>query len=199
MIELISTDDLAAYGVVVDDSEKTVVTRLIRSASYAVRNAAGSPILVATSTVELPVFNGNILRLPGLPIRSVSAVSCDGIPVDGYIRVASGLYRNGGWAVNGPQAITVTYVHGYDEVPEDIVELVVSVVIAGLLAFREQSGGEGFALNNGRFSSIAIDDYKEAYATGDNFEAVTPMTLPPATRRWLAQRFGNASGVVTTV
>lgn len=203
MADLISVSDLTDYGVVIADTETAVVGRLIRSASAAVCRAAGAPIIQATSTVTLTVFDGQLLRLPGLPIQSVESVVdvSDGSALEGWIPVTSGLYRRDGWGASnvpgleGPQQVTVTYTHGYAAVPDDVAELVVSMVIAGLEAYR--SGDLG--LNNGRVSSVGVDDFKESYATGLEVEAVTPMTLPSRTRHWLAAQFGNGAQVVRTV
>lgn len=198
MADLIDVSVLAEYGVEVASNEVAVVARLIRSASAAVIDAAGSPIISATTTLALPVFPGKMLRLPGLPISSVQSVTAQGVPVTGYVLVGAGLYRAAGWSDSGPTEVEVTYTHGLPSVPEDIAELVASMVIAGLYAFRIE-GAEGFALNNGKISSMGIDDYKESYATGDSVEAVTPMTLPSKTRRWLASRFGGGAGTVVTL
>lgn len=202
MTDLISTSDLADYGVVIAAGEVAVVNRLIRSASAAVCNAAGAPIIQSTSTVTLTAFDGQLLRLPGLPIQAVISVAdASGAVITDWVPASAGVYRRSGWGLSdapgmdGPQQITVTYTHGFATVPDDIAELVVSVVIAGLEAFR--SGDLG--LNNGRVSSVGIDDYKEAYATGLDVESVTPMTLPSRTRHWLAARFGNGSQVVRTL
>ena len=202
MAGLISTKDLLDYGVVIADTETAVVGRLIRSASAAVCNAAGAPIIQATSTVTLTAFDGQLLRLPGLPIQSVASIVDDsGALITDWVLATAGVYRRSGWGLSdtpgfdGPQRVKVTYTHGFAGVPDDIAEMVVFMVIAGLEAFR--SGD--MALSNGRVSSVAIDDFKEAYATGSDFEAVTPMTLPPRTRNWLAARFGSGSQVVHTL
>lgn len=200
MADLISVSDLSDYGVVVAANEAAVVGRLIRSASEAVCNASGAPIIRSTSVVTLTAFDGQLLRLPGLPIQSVASVvaAADGSVITDWMQVDAGVFRRSGWGVSsvpgfdGPQRVTVTYTHGFTTVPADIQELVVSMVIAGLEAFR--SGDLG--LNNGRVSSVGIDDFKEAYATGPEIEAVTPMTLPSRTRHWLAARFGNGAQVV---
>lgn len=203
MANLISTSDLADYGVVIADSETAVVGRLIRSASAAVCRAAGAPIIQATSTVQLAAFDGQLLRLPGLPIQSIQSIVsvANGSDITDWIPVSAGAYRRDGWGASdvpgleGPQLIEVTYTHGLATTPDDIAELVVSIVIAGLDAYR--SGDLG--LNNGRFASVAVDDFKESYATGLEVEAVTPMTLPSRTRNWLAAQFGNGAQVVRTV
>ena len=203
MANLISTTDLTDYGVVIADTETTVVGRLIRSASAAVVRAAGAPIIQATSTVRLAAFGSQLLRLPGLPIQSVASVVdvSSGDTMTDWIQVAAGVYRRDGWGASdvpgleGPRLVDVTYTHGFATTPDDIAELVVSMVIAGLDTFR--SGDLG--LNNGRFASVAVDDFKESYATGLEVEAVTPMTLPSRTRNWLAAQFGNGAQVVRTV
>lgn len=194
MADLITETDLDEYGIEVGSHEAAVTKRLIRSASAAVRQAAASPILETTSTVTLFPNGGQLLRLPGLPIRAVEAVERDGDPVTGWKRRNSGIYRPAGW---GMDEVTVTYIHGFRDVPDDIKELVVSMVIAGLHASRDE---EGLALNNGQIQSIRIDDYSETYSTsGDSVEAVTPMALPSRTRRWLSARFGGGAEVVTTL
>lgn len=204
---LIAVEDLTDYGVSIASDEMVLVGRLIAAASQAVIQAAGSPILQTTSTVTLVAAGGTMLRLPGLPIVSAQSVTIGGVNIlgadaDGSIEPgncvlnSAGIYRPTGWANYGPEIVEITYTHGYQTVPMDVVDLVVSMVIAGLSAAR--SGDDGLAMNNGRMSSVSIDDYKEAYATGD-VEAVTPMMLPKRTRDWLASRFGGGTQVVTAL
>lgn len=204
---LISAADLADYGVSVASTETVLVGRLIDAASQAVIQAAGSPILRTTSSVTLVAAGGTLLRLPGLPIVSVQSATIGGVSIlgpsaDGSIDPGNcvlngaGLYRPTGWANYGPEMVDITYTHGYTAVPTDVVDLLVAMVIAGLSAAR--SGDDGLAMNNGRMSSVSIDDYKEAYATGD-VEAVTPMMLPKRTRDWLSSRFGGGAQVVTAL
>ena len=110
---------------------------------------------------------------------------------------ASGrLHRPGGWG-GGRQRpeTTIDYPHGLPEGPADIVALAAAMVIAGALAARDG----GWELQNGRVSSIGIDDYREGYATsGEGMEQVTPMSLPERTRLWLASRFGGGARVLRT-
>jgi hypothetical protein len=187
---LISATDLEEYGVTVEPAETATVTRLIRAASDAVCEAAKNPILEVRSEVTLLAMPGTLLRLPGLPIREIHSITDGTDPITGWLTATGGAYLATGWAL---QNVTVDYTHGLPLVPEDIIALVVSMVTAGLLAVRD--GEDAIALNNGLLSSFAIDDYKEAYATGGDAEAVTPMALTERTQRWLAKRFGAGAHV----
>lgn len=196
---LITPDALALYGETFEDSETATVNELIASASSAITSAAGTGILAETSTVEVLGLNERMLNLPGTPIRRIDEILADGELVDpgSYKSTTSGAYRARGWACGRDlPTLTVTYFHGYDEVPRDIRTLCVSMVIAGLIASREG----GWDLQNGRMSSIGVDDYRESYATsGEGIEQVTPMDLPERTRKALRKRFGGAVAVVNSL
>ncbi len=187
---LITTADLEKYPIPDDiDLTAPITTVFIESASAEVIDAAGSPILSTRSTVELPALRARILRLPGLPVTEVHSVSIDGQPVTGYQRINAGLYRATGWSEGSLEVVTVEYTHGLPELPADIKDLVCRMVISALI--NAADGADGLAINNGRLSSVAIDDYKESYSTGDTVDAITEMTLPQRTRDRLAKRFGN--------
>lgn len=196
---LITLEDLADHGVTVEPADQPRALRLIESASTAITDAAGSPIIERESTIVILGGNERILDLPGLPIREVHEVHVDGIlllPAE-YRVAGAGLYRPGGWARGRliPE-ITVRYTHGLPTVPADIVSLAAAMVGAGL---NEANDG-GWELQNGRLSSIGIDDYREGYATtGESVEQVTPMSLPKRTREWLAGRFGAGARVLRTL
>lgn len=189
MADLIKASDLKDYGLTEAQSSTPLVARLIRSASEQVLDAAGSPIGGLRSTVTLVQPAGSVLfRLPGLPIQEVHEVTVDGVPMTDYLVVSGGLYRADRWGVNAPAVVAVDYTHGVPDVPADIEDLVCRMVLAGVL--NAVDGPEGMVLNNGNISSVAIDDFREAYATGRDVEAVTEMTLPERTRERLAVRFG---------
>lgn len=189
MAELISKADLVQYGADIDlDAPR--VEMMIQIASEAVIEAAGSPIAQTRSVVDIPAMPSRVLRLPGLPVTEVHSVSIGGLAVTGWTRITAGLYLPRGWSTYGIETVTVDYTHGLPFVPADIKDLVARMTIAGLLA--AQDGADALALNNGRLSSFAIDDYREAYATGAEVEAVTEMTLPERTRERLAKRFGSS-------
>lgn len=189
---LIEPVDLDVYPVEVDGTEALFVEHLIAVASAAVVDAAGVQIKEARSTLTLLVAPGKTVRLPGAPIRTIHSVTRDGKAVEGWLKTGTGLYSSLGFKWHEPFELTVDYTHGLSVVPADVKDLVCRMVIAGLFAGRD--GDEALALNNGALSSIAIDDYKEAYATGD-VEAVTEMTLPKRTRSWLRNRFSGGAVV----
>lgn len=196
---LITPELLPLYGETVDESETAMVNELITSASSAITSAAGTGILSTTSTIEVLGLDERLLNLPGAPIRRIDEVFADGTLVDPstYRLTGNGIFRAQGWACGRElPSLRVTYFHGFDEVPKDIQTLCVSMVIAGLIASREG----GWDLQNGRMSSIGIDDYREAYATsGEGIEQVTPMDLPERTRRRLRKRFGGGVQVLASL
>ena len=195
---LIDAAILSEYGETPEEDEATRVQTLIRSASEAITSAAGTSILAATSTIEVLGLPERMLNLPG-PIRRVDEILADGdlVAADSYKVTASGIYRPSGWGCGKDlPVLRITYFHGYDDVPADIQQLCAAMVIAGLYAAREG----GWELQNGRTSSIGIDDYRESYATsGEGIEQVTPMDLPERTRAALRKRFGGSVHVVSQV
>lgn len=188
---LITAADLKSYPLPDElDLQSQIVQVLIDSASAEVIDAAGSPIVSTRHTVDLPAMRARILRLPGLPVSEVHSVEIAGQPVTDWKKINAGLHRASGWSEDGLEIVTVDYTHGLPKLPSDIKDLVCRMVISGLLNSLED-GADGFALNNGRLSSVKIDDYAEGYATGDTVDAITEMSLPQRTRDRLAKRFGN--------
>lgn len=185
---LATTADLAAVGV--DTSSADAIDALLASASAAVREAAGCSITATTGTITLDGGTDRHVALPGWAIRSVDAVLWDGNAVTDFRLRGGKLFRAYGWGDDfDPPELTVTYTQGLDECPADIVNLVCSLVAAGLSRV-----GEGYDPKRG-VSSERIDDYQRSFTRGED-EVVAPMELPPATRQWLASRFGK-SAVVT--
>jgi hypothetical protein len=187
---LATVADLEARGVVVDPSETAVVNGFLETASALVRDAAGSPILETTSSVTLEGTASPWLFLPGLPVRSVTAVALSGASDTHWTLVPSsgGLYRSSGW-LSGcePNLVAVTYVHGLDDVPADIVDLVCRLAGQELAAFRDTSAPSRAV------TMERIGDYTVQYATAA--ESGT-MSLTDVQRSRLASRFGGGVGSV---
>lgn len=161
--------------------------RALNIASSAIRDAAGAVISEVTSTLNLNALWDTFLPLPG-PITAVTAVTVNGSAVDSYTIEDGGLYLCGGWSGGD---ISVTFTHGLAEVPADIVELTCDLAVAWL-QHRATGGGSTAGLTSAR-----IDDAAETYSA-EAAGQVSPVFIPEATRRWLANRFGGGALVAGT-
>lgn len=186
---LATSADLTARGV--DITNTALADAMLAAATDAIRDAAGSQISRGVSTVTIEGAPGRRLHLPSGPVHDVTAVSVDGSPVTDWRLISGALWRSCGWADREPTLVTVTYDHGFDPVPADIVELVCDFATAGIL----NAGTGTHAGLTG--DSERIDDYSHwrQFAAGDDATA-SAMEVPAGTRRMLRQRFDG--GVFVT-
>src|SRR5690606_13818862 len=188
MAALATIADLESRGVTVSPDETSAVNVYLEVASALVRDAADSPVSEETSTVTLTGTRDDWLRLPGGPVRSVSEVTLDNVPVTDYRLSGGRLWRSGGWA-SGPEPseVTVTYLHGLAVVPADIVDLVCRLAGQELVALRSGETGSR------PLKTERIGDYSAGYDTdawaGD-------MRLTDWQRERLAARFGAGAASV---
>lgn len=183
---LATLTDLLTRGVDPSDPDRALAA--LDSASEAVRDAAGSPIVATTATISLPAPSpcNQWLDLPG-PVSAVALVEVDGEAFTDYVRQGSSLWARGGWRTTWePVNVDVTLTFGLAEVPADVVNLVCDLAQASLLQEAPVPAG---------VTSIAIDDYRESYATGADAQ-VSVFEIPERTRAWLRQRFGATAFVV---
>jgi len=184
---LASLADLEARGIAASSDE--AASALLSAASAAVREAAGCSITETTGTVTLFAPPSRSLTLPGFVIRSVLAVAINDEPVTDYKWAGNRLYRNAGWgSVGEPSVVTVTYTQGLKAAPADVVDLVCSLVAAGVARMDD-----GYNPHRGD-SAEHIDDYQRSFTRGDD-EVVSPMDLPDATIARLRGRFAGAAVV----
>lgn len=182
--DLAATADLSARGV----TPTAVHTTMLTVASTLVRQAAASPVLEHTATIQFGVTEASQwLDLPVKPVRSVSAILLDGEAFTGdYKLVDNGLWSRCGWAICEPVVATVTLVCGLPTVPDDIVQLVCDLAILG--ADSATSGAI-----DPRVVAESIDDYSVTFAKGAEVVA-SAMTIPAMTRHSLRARFGGGTG-----
>lgn len=179
--------DLQARGITVTAGETALATLYLEVASARVRDAAGSPVLSTTSTVDLPAPSGTRLRLPGPPVTGVTAVAIGGVPVSDWRRDGQDVWRRDGWrGCDGPTTVTATYTHGLAAVPADIVDLVCRMVAGALAAARDAADGTGLAVDD--VLSERIDDYSVTYRASS---ALPGLSVPEGERELLAARFGG--------
>lgn len=184
LIPFATTADLQTRGVEVTDS--TRADEALHAASEAVRDAAGCPISQTSATISVPAPPpcSQWLDLPG-PVTSVESVLVDGEAVTTYVRQGSLLWLSGGWRRTWePVNVDVELTFGLAEVPGDIVSLVCDLAHASMLQDAPSVG----------LASVAIDDYRESYATGSDAQ-VSVLEIPERTRAWLRQRFGATAFV----
>ncbi|WKV74728.1 hypothetical protein AW27_026345 [Streptomyces sp. PCS3-D2] len=185
---LAGIEDLSQRGLAIDPEETALTEVYLGVASAAVREAAGTPISLTTSTVTVEGEPGQWLRLPGLPVTAVATVSIDGVTVTDW-RLRSGmLWRSAGWTgCDGPAEVEVTYTHGLAAVPADIIDLVCRMAAAALVSYRAQEDGSGLAAGK-VITSERLGDWAVTYAADGR---LSEMELSPAWAERLAARFGG--------
>lgn len=164
---------------------------ILASASASVRDAAGCPISVATSTVVLVVDDWRQIDLPAGPVTAIATVSVAGSEVTGWTKVGDTIFMPYHWTDCLPVEVTVTYTHGLTVVPADIVDLVCGVAsIAGTAATDGEYG------SSGRSKSIRLGDYAETFEVPAGSDSPSPVAIPDAVRARLRARFGTSVAVL---
>lgn len=142
MAALATTDDVEdRLGRVLTDDEIVRVDSLLTDVSAMFRAYTGQQFTLAETTERLRVRNGEI-RLPQRPVIDVTAVAnVDAAPVEytwdsgEVVTLSAGTWLSP-WLVEpfrtGNVYVDVTYEHGYETVPEDIVALACQVVARSL-------------------------------------------------------------------
>lgn len=200
MNPLATLDDLDVRGV--DTSNAAKATAMLDAASAAIREAAGTAITLTTSTVVVPGGSEEMLTLPGT-VREITSVTVGDtvLTADDFTVVGNQVWRFGGWLSrltgetsfflpadqSRPTLITVTYTHGLDTAPADIVDLCCDLATAGML-----SNGP----RDARVTSESVDDYRVGFATGADAVA-SVFELPERTKASLRQRFGSQAFVTS--
>ncbi|NXY93506.1 hypothetical protein HYE82_03595 [Streptomyces sp. BR123] len=173
---LATAADLAAAGATGTDEAMDMA---LRRASARVRAYTRQDITLASGeTVELP-GGERVLRMPQYPLvvddanpltvvelADFSGIEWTAIEGRDYSRLGNELTRGYpwqaptrlmGWPWNRAQGVwapkvRVTYSHGYTEVPDDIVDIVVDLAVMNLS-------------NPGNLREVAIDDYRQVFAS----------------------------------
>jgi len=195
---LATVADLAALNI--DVSDGGLAESLLTSVSAAIREAAGTPISRTTSTVRFATEASRRIELPARPVVTVGTVLLDGQPLvagTDYVVRDGHLWRLGGrpWHDYGrvPRELEVTFTHGYDPIPPDIVRTVCVYVAAGIAA-----AADGFEGHRG-LQYRSIDDAREGFLSGAD-EIVDPTELTERTKAALRARFGGGRiGVIGAV
>lgn len=124
MSQLAKPSDLALLVGVPPENAKLLLA--LTRASDRFEGAVGYPVAkVDNDEVDLAGDGGQTLLLPALPVVGTPTVQIDGTAVTDFQvgRRFGVMRRAAGWP-DGLDNIRVTYTHGYDEIPGDIVDAV---------------------------------------------------------------------------
>ena len=135
-----SADVVARLGRDLTPVETIRVDALLVDASASVRSRAGQDFTQAETTDRLRVDRNGKVTLPQRPVTAVGAVvSLSGAEVahawPGFDQLVTGAGTTEAWTwqfepfLNGVGAVDVTYTHGFETIPDDLVGVVCSIVL----------------------------------------------------------------------
>ena len=184
MIAFATSEDLALrLNRTFTGSEEAWVTALLEDAAEFMRGVMGSQVYPSSQSTYVAYPAGGRVTLPQGFVRSVDAVERDGDPVE-YTRLQDSLY------VAGSDPVDVTFTYGLDTAPSDLVAINCALVSQMMLTVTA-----GLGLTGAGLSSIAIDDFKAAFADAG---ASTGLSMTDQTRAYLVGKYGTSAWVVET-
>ena len=162
--------------------EQAWVTELLEDAASFLRGCMGRaqvyPVTQSTFTAW-PI--GGRVDLPQPFVVSVDAVTRDGVPV-AFTRREDAVYTR------YDDECQVTFTYGLAEPPRDLMGLN-SALVSSQIGLVEADLG----LQVGGLSSVALDDFKIAFADGG---ALTGLALPEPQLQYLRNAYGSTGWVV---
>jgi hypothetical protein len=170
-------------------AESAWITSLLEDASTYLRDdVLGQQVFPQTSSTFTAWPDGGRVDLPQSPVISVDSVVRDGVALvldDDYTR------RDNTISVNDDKPLDITFTYGYATAPESLKRWCMVLVSQALIPLEQQLG-----LNAGGLSSVAIDDFKAAWANAGEESGIT---LSDRNIKLLREQFGvRGSTVVTT-
>lgn len=163
--------------------ERTWITALLEDASAYLRGVIGYDIYPQTEVTYTDYPDGTRVDLPQVPIVTITAVERDAVEVD-YD------YRPGYIIVDNDLPVDITFTYGYEVAPPELVRLTCVLVSQALITLEQDLG-----LTAGGLSSVALDDFKLAWADAG---ASSGMVLPPIQEAAVRRQFGKGDAVVVT-
>lgn len=168
--------------------EENWITTLLEDASTYLRGVIGQDIYPQTVSTFTAYPDSGRIDLPQYPVVSVGAVVRDGVTLvagTGYT------YRPGYITVNCDDPVDVTFTWGYVLAPDELKRLACVLVSQALVTLEA-----GIGLTAGGLSSVALDDFKAAWADAG---AGSGMTLTEHAEASVRRQFGRGdSWVVDT-
>lgn len=159
------------------DLDPAAADLALASASAVIRSWTRQSISrIEDDVVSLRVLADDELVLPQRPVVSVSQVQVNNLTLVDWVLSGERLLRTGGWrclpgtsSYPSPGLVTVTYTHGWDEIPDEVRAVCLDLASMTLT-------------NPGGLREVAIDDYRRVFAA----ETLGSGTLSPAHQMMLA-------------
>ena len=186
MVDAFATvDDLAGrLNRSFTSEEEAWITTLLEDASTYLRSVVGQDVFPVTVSTFTAYPDAGRVDLPQYPVVSVGTVERDGVAVD-YT------YRPGYLTVDCDEPVDVTFTYGYATAPPELTRLACVLVSQALVTLEA-----GIGLTAGGLSSVALDDFKAAWADAG---AGSGMVLTAHAEAGVKSQFGRGgSWVVTT-
>lgn len=160
------------------EEQEPQIEALLESASTYLRSTAGQHVYPQTTAVYDDWPTAGRLDLPQFPVIEIVSVKRGGQAID-YA------YFPGYITVRGDEPVEVSYTYGYAEPPDRLRDLAIVLVSSALLTLEA-----GLGLTAGGISSLAIDDFRLAFADAG---IQSGMVLPPSQEKAIRDEFGKGS------
>lgn len=152
------------------------VDELLEDATGFLQSVIGQEVYPQRAVTFVAYPSAGRVDLPQWPVVSVDAVERDGVAIE-YT------YRPGFLMVAGDDPVDVTYTFGYPTVPRELARLTCVLVSQVMLTVEAKLG-----LTAGGLSSVALDDFKLAFADAG---AMSGMSLTPHAEAAVRRQFGQ--------
>lgn len=164
-------------------AEQPWATALLEDAAALMRGVMRNQVYPPAQSVYVAYPVGGRVDLPQGFIRSVDAVTRNGVAVK-FTRSQDSI------SVDGDVPVTVTFTYGLPTAPFDLIGINCALASGAILTVEA-----GLGLTAGGLSSVAIDDFKAAFADAG---AQSGMALTDATKAYLIEHYGRSGWVVDT-
>ncbi|MGY2747212.1 hypothetical protein [Arthrobacter sp. UYCu723] len=163
--------------------EQAWATTLLEDAAGFLRGVMHAAVYPVTTSTFTAWPSGGRVDLPQPFVFVVDGVTRGGVPLP-FKRREDSVY------VDGDDECDVTFTYGLATAPPDLVGLNCAIVSGQIMLVEAELG-----LQVGGLSSVALDDFKIAFADGG---AATGLSLPDPQLRYLRETYGTSGWVVGT-
>lgn len=161
--------------------EQPWITQLLKDASTYLRGVIGQQVYPQQQVTFTGYPSAGRVDLPQFPVISVDSVTRSAVDIDYE-------YRPGYVLVDGDTACDIQFTFGVLTAPDELVRITCVLVSQALLTLEQNIG-----LTAGGLSSVALDDFKLAWADAG---AQSGMVLTPHAEVAVREQFGGASSFV---